>query len=127
MAVIAERFADAEDGGKVRLRAEPEQESYFDVYGEPEGYTGIHGKRVSAEDAHKELAEILDRDGAWVVIAEYRIGDDEWEHADSVGMCSYADPLDPVQNCYVADLMQSALDALDKELAAQASEDSPED
>jgi hypothetical protein len=32
-----------------------------------------------------------------------------------------------VQNCYVADLMQSALDALDKELAAQASEDSPED
>ena len=36
---------------------------------------------------------------------------DEWQHADSIGMCCYRDPLDPFENCYVVDLMKSAIDA----------------
>ena len=34
---------------------------------------------------------------------------DKWEVVDSIGMCVYANPLDPFENCYVPDLMASAL------------------
>lgn len=87
----------AEVAGLVRLRSEPERENYFDVYGEP--------------DDERERASIvaeIERNGCWWVVSEYWDGED-WQLADSIGMCVYANPLDPFQNCYVVDLMASAL------------------
>jgi hypothetical protein len=105
-------FREAESEGLVRLRCEPEQESYLDAYGEPEGYTVANGRRVTAEQALKELLETLERDGAWWACAEWFDGE-EWQMADSCGMhTGYRDPLCPFQNCYIAGHMRSALDAL---------------
>lgn len=102
----------AESAGLVRLRSEEEQESYFDGFGEPEAYTDAHGRRVSAEQARKELCELIDAKGCWCVISEYWDGE-EWQQADSIGMCTgYDDPESPFENCYVPDLMRSALDAV---------------
>jgi len=49
--------------------------------------------------------------GCWWIVASVATGD-KWEHADSIGMCVYEDPLDPFQNCYVVDLMATALEAI---------------
>src|SRR5687767_13706853 len=59
-----------EADGLVRLRAEPECESYFDIFGAP-AYVNIHGRRVSAEQARAEIVEQIERDGCWWVVAEY--------------------------------------------------------
>lgn len=98
-------WREAESAGLVRVRVEPEQDSYFDVYGKP--------------DTDKERAMIeaaLERDGCWYVISEVNNGDestgDNWEIADSIGMCVYNHPEDPFENCYVIDLMRSALNAV---------------
>lgn len=107
-----EEWREAEAAGLVRLRAEEEQESYMDCYGEPEAYTDINGRRVSAEKAREELCELLDSKGCWWVCSEVWTGD-EWEHADSIGMCAgYDDPLSPFENCYVPGLMRAALDQI---------------
>ena len=110
----AARTVEAWEGREdVRLRAEPEQENFFDVVGEPEGYTDIHGRRVSAKQEREETCQMLERDGCWVVLSEYWDGTD-WRVADSIGMCAgYKDPLSPFENGYVQDLMRAALDAAD--------------
>lgn len=109
-AKIENEFRAFEADGLVRLRAQAEEESYFSVYGEPEGYTNAQGKRVSAEQERKEIIDTIESDGLWIVIAEYFDGR-QWQIADSVGMnAGYRNPLDPSQNCYVPDLMRSALD-----------------
>lgn len=109
IAKTAEKFRARSD---VRIIAEPELESYFDVYGEPDGYTDTHGRYVTPEQERQSICETLDRDGCWLVVAEwFNHETEEWEQADSVGMCVYSDPCDPIENCYVAQLMQSALDA----------------
>jgi hypothetical protein len=98
---------------QVRLVAEGEQENYFDVYGEPDAYTNIYGKRVSAEQARKELIEQIERNGCYCIHSEYFDGED-WQLADSVGMCAgYRNVLNPFENWYVVDLMQAALDAME--------------
>lgn len=117
------RFQELESEGLVRMRAEPEEESYRDVFGDPEpGERNGHPR--TQEDADKELDEILERDGCWWTVAEWRKDDDsEWEQADSCGMhTGYSDPLDPFENCYVVQEMQSAIDALEKYLDEQKSE-----
>lgn len=108
-------FEEPGEGSDVRLRLESEQESYFDVFGEPEGYVGRYGRRVSAEQERKEMVESLDRDGCWIVISEFWNPETkEWEMADSIGMnTGYSDPTSWRENCYVPDLMQSALDQAD--------------
>ena len=94
-------FREAEKAGLVRLRCEPEEENYFDVYG-----------REDDEREQKRMEEIIERDGCWWTCAEWFDGE-EWQMADSCGMhTGYADPLDPFQNCYIPGEMQSALDAL---------------
>ena len=91
-----------EKSGRVRLRAEHEQENYFDVYGEPD-----------TESERKAIVEQIERLGCWFIIAEYRCSHcGEWKHAASVGMCIYDNPLDPFQNDYVIGLMAETLDAL---------------
>ena len=109
---IAE-YAALEQAGLVRLRAEPEQENYFDVYGEPEGYTDINGRWHTPEQERQEIADSIDRNGLWFIVAEWRDNEEsEWQHADSIGMnAGYSDPLDPRENVYVPDLMRSAVNA----------------
>lgn len=112
---ICQRFADLESQGLVTLASEDEQENYFDVYGKPDAYEGKNGKRVSADQALKEMEATLERWGCVVIYTEFRLSeDDEFEHADSIGRCVYANPLDPRENWYVPDLMSAALDAYDK-------------
>jgi hypothetical protein len=108
------RWKDYENIGLVKMEAIEEEENYFDVYGEPEGYTDVHGKRHSAEDERKEIERQLNLHGCWIVRAMYRDSfDDAWQSADSVGMCAgYKNPLSPFENAYVTDLMQSAIDAV---------------
>ena len=96
-----ETFRALESDGLVRLRAFPETESYFDVYGEPD----------SARE-RQEIIDQIDLHGCWLVESEF-YADGQWHHADSVGMCVYARPLDPTENWYVEDLMKSAIDALE--------------
>lgn len=105
---IFEQWRDAEEAGLVRLRAEPEDESYFSVYGEPGGYRDARGHWVSAEEERKAIVEQIERDGCWCVLSEVWTGE-RWEVADSIGMCIYSNPCDPFQNDYVPDLMSSAL------------------
>ena len=101
MKTTIETFRALESDGLVRLRAFPETESYFDVYGEPD----------DAQE-RQEIIDQIDRDGCWLVESEF-YADGQWHHADSVGMCVYNRPLDPAENCYVEDLMRAAIDALE--------------
>ena len=108
-------WEEAEAADLVRLRAEAEEENYFDVYGDPDGYTNIFGKRVSAEAAKQEIIDSLESDGCWCSISEFRASaeEEEWEMADSVGMhVGYWHVLNPYENWYIVDLMASALAAL---------------
>lgn len=94
----------ARNSNLVRLRMIPEEESYFDVFGRPDN-----------EKERKEIETLLDRWGCYWVVSEVNHGNetrDDWQHADSIGMCVYANPLDPFENCYIPDLMRAALDAI---------------
>ena len=103
------RFRELESRGLVRMRAEPEQENYFDVFGDPEAYTNAQGHEVSAEQAKADLIATLDRDGVWWTCSEWFDGQ-EWHHADSCRMhTGYKNPLDPFENCYVIDEMAEAI------------------
>ena len=93
-------FRQAEADGLVRMRCEPEEENYFDVYG-----------RDGTPAELKRMEEIIERLGCWWTVAEWFDGS-EWNQADSCGMhAGYKNPLDPFENCYVIDEMRSALDA----------------
>lgn len=99
---IIETFRALESDDQVRLRALPETESYFDVYGEP-------------DDARErqDIIEQIERTGCWFVVSEF-YADGAWHHADSVGMCAgYENPLDPAENWYIEDLMRAAIRALE--------------
>lgn len=101
MKTTIETFRALESDGLVRLRAFPETESYFDVFGEPD----------SAQE-RQEIIDTIDLHGCWLIESEF-YADGQWHHADSVGMCVYARPLDPEENWYVEDLMRSAVRALE--------------
>ena len=98
----------------VRLRAEPEQDSYLAAFGEPDAYTNTQGRHVTAKEARAELVADLDRDGVHVVFSEaWDAERGAWVSGDCVGMCCYPDPLDYRQNQYIPDLMESALNLAD--------------
>lgn len=100
----------------VRICQKPDDDSYFDVFGEPEGYTDINGRRVSAEDERKEIERQLELDGCWIVYSEvWNPETEEWEIVDSVGMnTGYNNPCSWKENWYVPDLMRAALDEVKK-------------
>lgn len=99
----------AERAGLVRLRTEHEEENYFDVYGLPTGYQNIKGEWVTPEEAYEEMVRLLDLYGNYSVISECFDGNG-WRFAASIGFCvGYKNPLSPEENCYVPDLMRSAL------------------
>lgn len=101
MKTTIETFRVLESDGLVRLRAYPEIESYFDVYGEPD----------SAQE-RQEIIDNIDQNGCWFVESEF-FADGQWHHADSIGMCVYNRPLDPAENYYVESLMKSAINSLE--------------
>lgn len=69
-------WEQAEDAGLVRLRFEPEEENYFDVYGEPDD-----------PEERAETVRLIETHGVWWVVAEYLSQDDgSWRQADSIGM-----------------------------------------
>ena len=89
---------------RVRIYMEPELESYFDVFGVPD-----------SEREAKEIQETIENLGCWWITSEvYCPACKEWEHSDSIGMCVYENPLDPLENFYIVELMCSALDDLTK-------------
>lgn len=102
---ILAHWREAEAACLVRLRCEPEQESYFDVFGKPD-----------TEKERKQMEATLERLGCWYIVAEVNDGSeaegDDWRIVDAIGMCVYDNPLDPFENCYVPDLMKAALDAI---------------
>lgn len=111
--IVAE-FEQLERDYEIRIIAEPEHNAYFDVYGRPQGYTDANGRWVSPEEERAEISRLIDRDGCWIVCAQVKNDDDEWETVDSVGMCvGYSDPCDPLENCYVPDLMLACIGACD--------------
>lgn len=96
--------------GLVRIKIEPEQESYWDVYG-TEGY--------SKKDI-EQVNKLLERDGLWWACAEARLNKKEpWEQGDSIGMLigtdNYLDGYEP-------DLWASALEVLDRLFQEEADE-----
>jgi hypothetical protein len=107
MKTTIETFRAFESDGLVRLRALPEIESYFNVYGETD----------SAQE-RQEIIDQIDRHGCWLVVSEF-YADGSWHHADSVGMCvGYSDALDPSENCYIEGLMDSAVRAAESNSVA---------
>ena len=115
---IYDQFTDLENDERVRISAEIEDENYFHVYGEPDGYTQSDGRRISASQARIEIEKLIARNGLWCVIAYYKQQPCEkcqaveaWQIADSVGMVIEVDPTNPFTNCYVIDLMQAAINA----------------
>lgn len=102
-------WREAEVVGMVRIGSEPDDgDDYFAIYGSSCGYTDLNGRRVTPEQEENEMRETIERLGCWVVWAQFWNGED-WEQADSVGMCIYENPESPFENCYVPDLMESAL------------------
>lgn len=74
---------DSDDDACLRLRYEPEHESYWDVY----------GRDGASEKDQKEIGRLIERDGLWWCVAEARATpDDPWEEADSLGMIVGVNP-----------------------------------
>jgi hypothetical protein len=89
-------------GESVRLRTEEEQESYFDVYGEPD-----------TKKERDEIVALIERDGCVCILGEYLDPiTGKWTLATSLGMVIEPSPLDPFLSCYVPDIMRETLDAL---------------
>ncbi len=104
-AKIVDRFErESDDGrGRVRIVADPEEDSYFDVFGKPD-----------TDKERDAIAEAIDRYGCWYVHTDTRCpACDSWTIQDGVGMNIHADPTSPFENPYVVDMMSAALAALD--------------
>lgn len=94
---IRHQWDEAEAAGLVRLRDDPEQENYFDVYGEPDD-----------PQERAELEEAIERHGVWYIYSQYLSQDTgSWETADGIGMIFGNDVGD--DNPYIIDLKESAL------------------
>ena len=108
-AKVYSAFSDRDD---VRIMADDEQENYFDVYGEPEGYVNLFVRNVTADQERDELVEQIERNGCYCVYSQARDPQSgKWRVVDSVGMCvGYRDACSPFDNEHVIDLMQAAIE-----------------
>lgn len=99
-----------EDAGLVQIVAEEEEEFYFDVYGEPDD-----------ERERERICDIIERSGCWCVVGQYRTSErQEWQRADSIGMCvGYDDVTSPFDNFCVPDIMEATIEALKAELKSR--------
>lgn len=105
------RFAKAEDEGKVRIEWKVDDESYDDSY--LDTWDDVSERKVA--HYRKELRALIEREGVWGLVSEYKDTSGEWQHADSVwGMVGMDD------GGYRPQIMQAALDALEVENANEA-------
>ena len=89
-------FENRED---LRIGIDPEYENYFDVYGEPD-----------TKKEKESIMHYLDLWGLYTVYVEYKCKQcGEWILGDSVGMCCYEDPADPLENWYIPDLIAGTI------------------
>lgn len=105
------RFRELEEAGLVRLRFVPEEESYFDVYGEPD-----------TKEERDETCRMIDLHGLYSVIGEvkrdagpecptcHRSDREGWEVVDSCGMI-FGNDLEPSEGSYVLDIMSACVKA----------------
>jgi len=99
-AVIA--FRKLADDGKVRIIAEHDDQEYD--WGD-------------IEPTSNDIA-MLNRLGVWVVSVEVfkgcdKCGRGEWEYVDSIGGCAgYENPTSEYENCYVSEMMETAVKAV---------------
>ena len=94
--------------GRARICVAPEEESYFSVYGEPEGYTDADGNEVTSEQEHDSIVELIDRDGLWYYFAQVKCKCcGQWETVESIGMV-----IGSLDSGYREDLIS----AIDKEM-----------
>lgn len=99
----------------VRLTVKPDESADFeDLCGDSysaEANPDIQRSRLERE--REAFRAKVERDGVWGVIGEYwDEASQEWREADSVwGFAGYDDVLSPRENCYIPDLMASALRA----------------
>ena len=101
------------DGVLVRLRCEPDEFADFDdLCGDTyshEANPDISRERLDRE--REEFRALVERDGVWGIIGEYRLNEDlEWVQVDSCwGFAGYSDPTDPDENGYVDDICSATL------------------
>lgn len=76
-----------------------------------------------ASDLDARGLEILERDGAWGVVGQYRLDTkSDWQTADSIwGYVGYRDVTSPYENWYVPDIMHETLAALESNAHAPES------
>ena len=103
------KWEELENRGLVRIKAEDEEESYFDVFG-----------REDDKEQQKATEDLIERWGCVYVSTEYFDGS-SWQLADSIGMCVYENPTSPFENCYVIDLMNECIEQLEKHWQDDAS------
>lgn len=97
------------DRGLVRLRLEPEEDNYWDVY----------GKEGETEKNIRYINDLIERNGLWWACTEARLTKRHpWEHGGSVGMLIGTADLD----IYEPSLWQEALDVLDGLFQEEADE-----
>jgi hypothetical protein len=101
-----EEWRTAFDACLVRIKASPEEENYFDAYGQPD-----------TEEERRAITAAIDRMGCWCVYTEVfnaAPGDPDgmWIIAGLIGFCVYDSPCDPFENAYVIGLMREALDMI---------------
>lgn len=97
-AKILEKFRELEYLGFVRVRLEPEHESYFDIFGKPD-----------TKEQEKYIRDFIEQYGLWYMVGEYSNNQGQWEQTDSIGMLLYENPLCPFQNDYFTDIAQSCI------------------
>jgi hypothetical protein len=102
-AKLLDRWNELEAAGKVKIDSEPDQyadASFYDTWEHLSDRTRLQLKQRYCDDCQS-------------VTAYYRCSEcGDWIPADSIGGCSgYKDPCSPFENCYVVDLMNSAVDA----------------
>jgi hypothetical protein len=103
---IREAFDALEDEDLVRLRAVPDEDDWTCT--EPD-FDGQYARKCDADRAREEYEAAIEQDGLWILVAEYRLSeDDPWEHADACGGFLGDDLED---NGYDVDLRRSAVDA----------------
>ena len=106
-------YADQDDDALVRLAWEPEFECHDASY--VDSWPMSDAKK---ERQKKEIFAMIERDGLWILCAQWRPDtDSEWETVDSIG-----DMVGDDYSGYEPELMQAALDALDAYHTEEASE-----
>jgi hypothetical protein len=98
-AKVLETWDELESKGQVRLKQDPEQESYWDVYGKPD-----------SEKERRAINDLIERWGCWYVFCEYQCRCcGSWKHGDGVGMIIEPNPLS-LENPYLIDIMEGTME-----------------